>query len=96
MAVELSSVESGAVNDMRDFGNTYKNTLRGAFGAGMWVVDIATKSYKFVQYKYDEDFKKKSHLDKQAFINPDFKVDGKKITEYDSIHHTLNKNTKAY
>jgi hypothetical protein len=60
--------------DLRDFGNTYKNTLRGAFGSGMWVVDIATKSYKFVQYKYDEDFKKKTHLDKQAFINPDFKL----------------------
>lgn len=82
--------------DLRDFGNTYKNTLRGAFGSGMWVVDIATKSYKFVQYNYEKDFNKKSHLDKQAFINPDFKVQGKKITDYDSIHHILNKNTKAF
>ena len=82
--------------DMRDFGNTYKNTLRGAFGAGMWVVDIATKSYKFVQYKYADDFKKKTHLDQREFINPDFKVEGRKISEYDAIHYTLNKNTKAF
>lgn len=82
--------------DMRDFGNTYKNTLRGTFGSGMWVVDIATKSYKFVQYDYEKDFSKKTHLDKQSFINPDFKIQGKKLTEYDSIHYVLNKNTKAF
>jgi hypothetical protein len=82
--------------DLRDFGNTYKNTLRGAFGSGMWVVDIATKSYKFVQYDYEKDFKKKTHLDVREFINPDFKIAGRKITEYDAIHHTLNKNSRAF
>jgi hypothetical protein len=82
--------------DMRDFGNTYKNTLRGAFGAGMWVVDIATKSYKFVQYKYDEDFNKKSHLDKIAFVNPEYTINDKKLGDYDAIHHILNKNSMAF
>ena len=62
----------------------------------MWVVDIATKSYKFVQYNYENDFKKKTHLAEQAFVNPDFKVEDKKITEYDAVHYTINKNTKAF
>ena len=82
--------------DFKDYANTYKNTLRGAFGSGMWVVDIATKSYKFVQYNYENDFKKKTHLAEQAFVNPDFKVEDKKITEYDAVHYTINKNTKAF
>lgn len=82
--------------DFKDYANTYKNTLRGAFGSGMWVVDIATKSYKFVQYNYENDFKKKTHLADQPFINPDFKIQDKKITEYDAIHYTVNKNTKAF
>jgi hypothetical protein len=82
--------------DLADYANTHKNTLRGTFGSGMWVIDIATKTYKFVQYNYEKDFDKKDHLDKKAFVNPDFKVNGKKISEYDSIHHVVNKNTKAF
>jgi hypothetical protein len=82
--------------DLRDFANTYKNTLRGTFGAGMWVVDIATKSYKFLTYDYEKDFKKKKHLDQREFLNPDFKVAGRKISEFAAVHHTVNKNSKAF
>lgn len=82
--------------DLRDYANTHKNTLRGTFGSGMWIIDIATKSYKFVQYDYNKDFSKKEHLDKKAFVNPEFMVAGKKITEYDAMHHVINKNTKAF
>lgn len=82
--------------DLRDYSNTYKNTLRGAFGSGMWVVDIATKSYKFITYDYEKDFSKKDHLDSQGFLNSNFKVDGKSLNQYDAMHHVVNKNTKAF
>ena len=82
--------------DLRDFGNTYKNTLRGAFGAGMWTVDISTKTYKFLEYKYDEDFKKKKHLAEKEFLNPDFKIGGRKISDYPAVHYMVNKNSKAF
>lgn len=82
--------------DLRDFANTHKNILRGTFGAGMWTVDIATKSYKFVKYDYLEDFKKKQHLDKKEFLNSDFKIKNKKISEYDAVHYVVNKNSFAF
>lgn len=82
--------------DLRDYSNTYKNTLRGTFGSGMHSVDIATKTYKFLKYDYQDDFKKKSHLDKVPFINEKFTVDGKQINQYDATHFTINKNSKAF
>jgi hypothetical protein len=82
--------------DLKEYSSTYKNTLRGTFGSGMHVVDIATKNYKLLKYNYQDDFKKKSHLDKGAFLNPEFKVEGKGINEYDAVHYVENKNTKAF
>lgn len=82
--------------DLRDFGNTHKNILRGTFGSGMWTVDIATKSYKFLKYDYLQDFKKKDHLDKREFLNSNFKVENKSINQYDAYHHVVNKNTLAF
>jgi hypothetical protein len=82
--------------DLRDFGNTHKNILRGTFGAGMWTIDIATKTYKFVKYDYLQDFKKKDHLDKKEFLNSNFKVQNRSISAYDSYHHVVNKNSLAF
>ena len=82
--------------DIRDYSNTYKNTLRGTFGSGMHTVDVGTRTYKLLKYDYIKDFKKKSHLDKIPFINENFKVQEKSINEYDSIHHVVNKNSQAW
>ena len=82
--------------DIREYSNTYKNTLRGTFGSAMHVVDIATKNYKLLKYDYVDDFKKKQHLDTGSFLNPQFKVENKSLNEYDAIHHLTNKNTKAF
>lgn len=82
--------------DLRDYSNTYKNNLRGAFGSGIHLVDIATKKYNLLKYDYLQDFKKKEHLDKQPFINDKFKVDGKSINEFDAVHQTVNKNTMSF
>lgn len=82
--------------DLRDFGNTHKNILRGTFGSGMWVIDVATKTYKFLKYDYLQDFKKKDHLDKKEFLNPNFKIGNRSISEYDSYHHVVNKNSLAF
>ena len=82
--------------DIKEYSSTYKNALRGTFGSGMHVVDIGTKNYKFLKYDYNTDFKKKQHLDQGTFLNPEFKVEGKGLNEYDAIHHTANKNTQAF
>lgn len=82
--------------DIRDYSNTYKNALRGTFGSGMHTVDIGTRTYKLLKYDYIKDFKKKAHLDKTPFINENFKVQEKSINEYDSIHHVVNKNSRAW
>lgn len=82
--------------DIKDYSNTYKNTLRGTFGSGMHTVDIGTRTYKLLKYDYLEDFKKKSHLDKVPFINDNFKINEKSINQYDSIHHVVNKNSRAF
>ena len=82
--------------NMKDYSTIYRNALKGTFGAGLHTVDIATKSYNFLKYDYDTDFKKKTHLDKVPFINTEFKVEGKSLNQYDAIHHVVNKNTKAF
>jgi len=81
---------------IEELSNTGKNILRGAFGQGMHVVDHANRSYKFVRYNYDDDFKKKNRLDEAPFINDSFRVNNKKISEYDSIHTIAYKNPLAY
>jgi hypothetical protein len=82
--------------DIKDYSSTYKNALRGTFGAGMHVVDIGKKNYKFLTYDYDVDFKKKQHLDQSAFLNQNFKVEDKPLNEYAAIHYTVNKNSGAF
>lgn len=82
--------------DLKEYSNTYKNTLKGTFGSGLHVVDNAIKSYKLLKYNYSDDFKKKKHLDATQFINPDFKIDGKTIDQYDAFHSVSIKNSKAF
>lgn len=82
--------------NLEEFSNTYKNTLRGAFGSAMHTVDIGTRTYKLLKYDCLEDFEKKPHLGKQPFINDKFKVQDKSINKYDSVHHIAFKNSKAF
>jgi len=82
--------------DLKDYSNTYKNTLRGTFGAGLHTVDIATRTYKLLKYDCLDNFNKKSHLDKQPFINENFKINNKSINKYDSVHSIANKNSMAF
>ena len=82
--------------EMKDYSNIYKNALRGTFGSAIHMVDICTKSYKFLKYNYMDDFKKKQHLDVIPFLNDKFKVEGKSLNEYDAIHHVSIKNSKAF
>ena len=82
--------------DIIEMSNTGKNILRGAFGQGMHVVDHANRSYKFVTYDYEKDFKKKSRLDKFPYVSDKFTVNDKKISEYDAIHTTAYKNPLAF
>ena len=82
--------------DIIEMSNTGKNILRGAFGQGMHVVDHANRSYKFVTYNYEKDFKKKDRLDKFPYVSDKFTVDNKKISEYDAIHTIAYKNPLAY
>jgi hypothetical protein len=82
--------------DLRDYSNTYKQVLTGAFGSGMHTVDIASREYKFLKYDYMEDFKKKPRMDKVPFINEDFKIDNKSLNQYDSIHSIANKNQFSF
>jgi len=82
--------------DIIELSNTGKNILRGAFGQGMHIVDHANRSYKFLTYDYEKDFKKKERLDKFPYVSDQFKVNNKKLTEYDATHSTLYKNPLAY
>lgn len=82
--------------DIIEMSNTGKNILRGAFGQGMHVIDHANRSYNFVKYDYEKDFKKKSRLDKFPYITDTFKVDNKKISEYDAVHTIAYKNPLAF
>jgi hypothetical protein len=82
--------------DIIELSTTGKNILRGAFGQGMHVVDHANRSYKFLTYDYEKDFKKKERLDKFPYVSDQFKVNNKKLTEYDATHSTLYKNPLAY
>lgn len=82
--------------DIIEMSNTGKNILRGAFGQGMHVIDHANRSYKFVTYDYEKDFKKKSRLDKFPYVSDKFTVNNKKISEYDAVHSTAYKNPLAY
>lgn len=82
--------------DLKEYSTTHKNILRGAFGSAMHTVDIGSREYKLIKYNYEDDFKKKQHLDKVQFLNSDFKVNNKKISEYDSYHHVINKNAYAF
>ena len=96
-AAQLAASYNVAIEyDIRDYSNTYKNTLRGAFGSAMHTVDISTRSYKLLKYDYLKDFDKKAHLDKVPFINKEFKVENKPLNEYDSVHYVANKNSKAW
>ena len=81
--------------DIIEMSNTGKNILRGAFGQGMHIVDHANRSYKFVTYDYEKDFKKKSRLDKFPYVSDKFTVNNKKISEYDAIHTIAYKNSLA-
>lgn len=82
--------------DLKDYSNTYKNALRGTFGAGLHTIDIGTRTYKLLKYDCLDNFTKKSHLDKQPFINENFKVNNKSINKYDSVHSIANKNSMAF
>lgn len=82
--------------DIVEMSNTGKNILRGAFGQGMHVVDHANRSYNFVTYDYEKDFKKKARLDKFPYITDTFKVDNKKISEYNAVHTIAYKNPLAF
>lgn len=82
--------------DLKDYSNTYKNALRGTFGSAMHTVDIGSRSYKFIKYDCLDNFDKKPHLDKQPFINDNFKVHEKSLNKYDAIHHLANKNSNAF
>jgi len=81
---------------IEELSNTSKNILRGAFGQAMHVVDHANRSYKFLTYDYDKDFKRKNRLSKTPFINENFKVNNKKINEYTSTHNIAYKNPLAF
>lgn len=82
--------------DLKEYSTTHKNILRGTFGSGLHTVDIGSREYKFKKYNYEDDFKKKQHLDKVPFLNTNFKVENKKLSEYDSYHYVINKNSKAF
>lgn len=82
--------------DIIEMSNTGKNILRGAFGQGMHVIDHANRSYNFITYDYEKDFKKKARLDKFPYITDTFKVNNKKISEYDAVHTIAYKNPLAF
>lgn len=82
--------------DIVEMSNTGKNILRGAFGQGMHIVDHANRSYKFLTYDYEKDFKKKDRLDKFPYVSDKFTVNNKKISEYDAIHTVAYKNSLAH
>lgn len=95
-AQQAASYQNAMDYDFKDYSTTYKNTLRGAFASAMHTVDIGTRTYKLLKYDYSKDFSKKKHLDKVPFINDNFKIDGKPLTDYDSLHHVVNKNSNAF
>lgn len=78
-----------------ELSNTSKNILRGAFGQGMHVVDHSNRSYKFATYNYEKDFKNKTRMSAFPYVNENFKVNNKKITDYQSIHTIAYKNALA-
>jgi hypothetical protein len=82
--------------DIVEMSNTGKNIMRGAFGQGMHVVDHASKSYNFKTYDYEKDFAAKPRLEKFPYIIDTFKVNDKKINEYDAMHSIAYKNSLAY
>jgi hypothetical protein len=79
-----------------ELSNTSKNILRGAFGQGMHIIDHANRSYNYALYDYENDFKKKDRMSKFPYINENFKVNNKKINEYQSIHTIAYKNSVAF
>ena len=82
--------------DLKEYSNTYKNNLRGAFGSGLHNVDLATKTHTFTKYSYKDDFTRKSHLDKIPFINEKFKMNSRSMSEFDTTYNLVNKNTLAF
>lgn len=82
--------------DIVEMSNTGKNILRGAFGQGMHIIDHANRTYNFLTYNYEKDFKKKARLDKFPYVSDQFTVDNKKISDYDAIHTTAYKNPLAF
>lgn len=82
--------------DISEMSNTGKNILRGTFGQGMHVVDHGNRSYKFLKYDYEKDFKKKTRLDKFPFVSDQFKVDNKTLGQFDAVHTTSYKNSLAF
>lgn len=96
-AQNLQAVYNSALEyDVKEYSTTYKNALKGTFGSGLHTVDLSTKSYNFLKYEYQKDFKKKQHLDINPFLNPDFKIENKPLSEYDAYHHVAFKNTQAF
>lgn len=79
-----------------EMANTGKNILRGSFGQGMHVIDHSKRSYKFVKYDYLKDFKKRDRITQFPFINENFKIKEKSLSEYDSIHDIGFKNELAF
>ena len=95
-AAQAASFKNAMDYDFKEYSTTYKNTLRGAFSSALHTIDIGTRTYKKLSYDYSKDFNKKKHLDKVPYINDNFKIDDKKITDYESVHYVVNKNSNAY
>lgn len=79
-----------------ELSNTSKNILRGAFGQGMHIIDHANRSYKFLTYDYEKDFKQKKRMSEFPYVNSSFTIGNKKITDYDAIHTVAYKNPLAH
>lgn len=82
--------------DITEMSNTGKNILRGTFGQGMHVIDHGNRSYNFLTYDYEKDFKKKARLDKFPYVSDQFKVDNKTLGQYAAVHTTSYKNAMAF